>query len=239
MMFFARVNKTTDTENDTINPYLNARRDWNGQIEGLVSSLRGWQIVGILGLLIALTAVGGLIHLSTQSQFIPYVIEVDKLGQAVAVKPADRAGSTDPRVIHAEIASFITDARLVTPDVVLQRAAIFRVYAKLSSHDPATTKMNQWLNGSPTVSPFARAAKETVSIEIVSIIPQTGETWQVEWIETVTDRQGTTKDRPYRMRALVTVYIVAPTSATTEDLIRKNPLGLYVRDFSWAKQSEG
>lgn len=238
-MIFSRENKTPQNANNTVNPYLNARRHWNGQTDGLVSSLRGWQLVAILGLLISLAAVGGLIHLSTQSRFIPYVIEVDKLGQAVAVEPAERAGSVDPRVIHAEIASFITDARLVTPDVVLQRAAVFRVYAKLSSHDPATTKMNQWLNGSPAVSPFARAAKETVSIEIVSIIPQTGETWQVEWIETVSDRQGTTKERPYRMRALITVYIVAPTSATTEDLIRKNPLGLYVRDFSWAKQSEG
>jgi type IV secretion system protein VirB5 len=38
------------------------------------------------------------------------------------------------------------------------------------------------------------------------------------------------------MRALVTVYTVASTSSTTEEQIRNNPLGIYVRDFSWSRQ---
>jgi type IV secretion system protein TrbF len=88
------------------------------------------------------------------------------------------------------VASFINDARLVTPDIALQRKAIFRVYAMLSANDPATAKSNQWFNGSEDASPFNRAKKETVSIEIHTVIPQTPETWQVDWVETVYDRQG-------------------------------------------------
>ena len=86
-------------------------------------------------------------------------------------------------------------------------------------------------------SPFRRAAKETVSTEIVSVIPQTPDTWQVDWIETVRDRQGILKGQPYRMRALVTVYTVPATPQTTEEQVRNNPLGIYVRDFSWSRQS--
>ena len=83
---------------------------------------------------------------------------------------------------------------------------------------------------------FKRAAKETVSIEIASVLPQTPETWQVDWVETSRDRQGILKGQPFRMRALVTVYVAEPTASTSEEQVRNNPIGLYVRDFSWAKQ---
>ena len=92
------------------------------------------------------------------------------------------------------------------------------------------------MNGTEDSSPFRRAEKETVSIEITSVLPQTPDTWQVDWVETVRDRQGIVKGQPYKMRALVTVYTVQTTPQTTEDQIRNNPLGIYVRDFSWSKQ---
>jgi type IV secretion system protein VirB5 len=218
------------------NPYLAARRTWNEHVGSVVSSRQTWQVVGILSLLIALSAVGGMIHIGNQSKFVPYVVEVDKLGQAVAVAPAQRAALVDQRVVHASVASFISDIRLVTPDVALQRRAVFRLYAMLSANDPATAKANEWLNGSEDSSPFKRAAKETVSIEMLSVIPQTSETWQVDWMETTRDRQGMAKGQPVRMRALVTVYTIAATSNTTEEQVRNNPLGIYIRDFSWSKQ---
>ncbi|MDI1294126.1 MAG: conjugal transfer protein TrbF [Methylobacter sp.] len=217
------------------NPYLNARRTWNDRTSSIVSSRNMWQLIGILSLMIALAGVGGIIYIGSQSKFVPYVIEVDKLGQAAAVAPAELAATIDQRVVHASVASFISDTRLVTPDVALQRKAVFRLYSMLSANDPATTKANEWLNGTVESSPFKRAVTETVSIEILSVIPQTPDTWQVDWMETVRDRQGVMKDKPFRLRALVTVYTVPATPQTTEEQVRNNPLGIYVRDFSWSK----
>jgi type IV secretion system protein VirB5 len=218
------------------NPYLSARRSWNDHVGSVVASRQAWQAVALLSLLIALASVGGMVYIGSQSRFVPYVVEVDKLGQALAVAPAQRAAPVDQRVVHAAVAAFISDLRTVTPDVALQRKAIFRVYAMLSSSDAATAKSNEWLNGTEDSSPFKRAARETVSTDIVSVIPQTPDTWQVDWIETVRDRQGLVKGQPYRMRALVTVYTVPATPQTTEEQVRNNPLGIYVRDFSWSKQ---
>jgi len=218
------------------NPYLAARRTWNDHTASMVSSRNMWQLLGILSLMIALAGVGGIIYIGSQSRFVPYVVEVDKLGQALAVAPAQQAAAVDQRVVHAAVASFISDARLVTPDVALQRKAVFRLYSMLSANDPATAKANEWLNGTAESSPFARAVTETVSIEILSVIPQTPDTWQVDWMESVRDRQGIMKDKPFRMRALVTVYTVPATPQTTEEQVRNNPLGIYVRDFSWSKQ---
>lgn len=221
---------------ENANPYLSARRTWNEHVGDQVASRQTWQILGVGCLLIALTAVGGMIYIGSQSKFIPYVVEVDKLGQTIAVSPVDRAKGVDQRVIHAAMASFIQSARMVTPDVALQRKAIFSVYAMLSSDDAATAKMNEFLNGRPDWNPFKRAEKETVSTEIVSVIAQTTETWQVDWTETVRDRQGFVKSPPYRMRALVTMYVTEPSPEISEEQIRNNPLGIYISDFAWSKQ---
>lgn len=123
----------------------------------------------------------------------------------------------------------------MTADVILQRKAIFDLYAMLSPNDPATNKMNEWLNGDENSRPFKRAATETVTIEIKSAIPQTDTTWQVDWIETVRDREGVLKEQPFKMRAILSVYKAETTSATTQDHVRKNALNLYVKDYSWSK----
>ncbi|WP_295452735.1 VirB8/TrbF family protein [uncultured Thiodictyon sp.] len=222
---------------DTDNPYLNARRVWNEHEGAIIDARQAWQMVAMLSLLIALAAVGGMIYLGSQSQFIPYVVEVDKLGQALAVAPAQRAAPVDERVLHATVAQFIADARLVTLDTALQRKAILRNFALLAPKDPAMAKMTQWVNGTEDSSPFLRAEKEMVSTDITSVLPQTPDTWQVDWVETTRNRDGGIKDAPVRMRALVTVYTVAARADTTEEQIRNNPLGIYVRDFSWSRQN--
>jgi len=221
----------------TDNPYLNARLAYHDYTRGILNDLRLWQCIGLISFMITLAAVGGAIHIASQSKFVPYIVEVDKLGQSVAVSPASEAAPADPRVIHASLAAFISSARLVTPDIALQRKAIFSLYAMMKAGDPATAKMTTWLNGDEANNPFRRAAKETVETEIISVIPQSPDTWQVEWNEKVFDRQGAPIQAPYRMKALITVAVNAPTAATPEDKIRQNPLGIYVKDFSWSKEN--
>lgn len=221
-------------END--NPYLAARRTWNDHTAAITASRQMSQLLGFLSLLVGLAGVGGMVYIGGQSKFIPYVVEVDQLGQRQAVAPADRASPADTRVVHAAVAEWVASMRLVTPDIALQRKAVFKAYAMLAANDPATAKANEWLNGTADSNPFKRAAIETASVEITSVIPQTPETWQVDWTEKVHDRQGVAKTQPQRWRALVTVYTLPATPDTTDEDMRNNPLGVHVRDFSWARQ---
>lgn len=226
---------SSDVSHEGENPYLTARRTWNDHVGSVISQRQTWQVIGILSLLIALAGVGGIIYIGSQSKFIPYVVEVDKLGQTIAVGPVQPTHNADQRVVHAAVADFISDARMVTPDVALQRKAVFRVYSKLSQNDPATAKMNEWLNGTDESSPFKRAEKQMVSVDIKTAMPQTPDTWQVDWVETIRDRQGVIKETPVTMRALVTTYIAETTPQTTDEQLRNNPMGIYVRDFSWSR----
>ncbi|MDN6888376.1 VirB8/TrbF family protein [Variovorax sp. CAN2819] len=227
---------TPDPSSSTGNPYLNARREWNSHVGGVVASRRLWQLVGVLALLIVLASVGGLTTVAMQSKFVPYVVVQDNLGKLGTPIVLDRAGPVDPRVIERTVREFIEDARLVTPDIALQRKAIFRVYAHLAPNVPAIVKMNEWMNSTPQSSPFKRAASETVNTEVISALPQSPTTWQIDWAETTRDLNGAMKAPPVRMRALVTVYTAPASAKTTAEQLRDNPLLIYVRDFSWSKQ---
>ncbi|WP_343722700.1 conjugal transfer protein TrbF [Herbaspirillum seropedicae] len=222
-------------KSDSENPYLATRRTWNEHVGSLVSQRQTWQVIGILSMLIALAGVGGVIHIGSQSRFVPYVIEVDKLGNTIAAGPVQSASKADPRVIHAALTDWMSCARMVSPDVAVQRNCVFKVYSMLAPSDAATAKMNEWLNGTAESNPFKRAETEMVSIEIKSAIPQTPDTWQVEWNEVTRDRQGTISGGPVVWRALVTTYIAEVLPGTTEEQLRNNPMSIYVRDFSWSR----
>jgi type IV secretion system protein VirB5 len=218
------------------NPYLDARRVWNSQIDRAFGNQHVWQLVAIASLLVALAAVVGVVYIGSQSKFVPYVIEVDKLGDSVAVGPAQLAGRADPRVVRASLAAFISSARLVTPDLDLQRKAIFTAFGMLHSKDPATQKMTEFLGDESDTSPFKRATKVTVNCDGFTVLPITDNAWQVEWQETTRDRDGGLAGKPISMRATVEVYFDPPGADARQDVIQRNPLGIYVRDFSWQQR---
>ena len=218
------------------NPYVNAQRTWNSHVGSLIASRLLWQLTAICSLLIVFVSVAGVIYIGSQSKFVPYVVEVNKLGESVAVRSADKAAPVDSRIVRASVAEFIANARLVTPDVALEKKAILKVYSLMGPGAPASSKMTAFLNGNPEMNPFKRAAKETVSVEIISVIAESPTTWQVDWIETVRTRKGDLVEKPYRMRALVSTEIKPEQPGTNEERMRANPLGIYVTDYSWSKQ---
>ena len=207
---------------EPVSPYFNARRSWNDHVGQVVRATKIWQAVGM-------------VSVAKQSRFVPYIVEVDKLGQVAAVRQASAIDAANlTAVVKAELATFIAKARLVTPDQQLQANSIRDVYALLANADPATAKMNEWFNGSKENNPFNRATKVLVSASINAVIPQSQDSWQVDWTETVVSRDGH-PESVVNMRALVTTYLVPATAATSEAAIQRNPIGLYVKDFNWSK----
>lgn len=215
------------------NPYLSSRRAWNSQVDRAFNSLHFMQVVVVASLLVSLALASGIIYMGSQNRFVPYVIEVNKLGDSVAVGAAQLAAPADFRVIRASLAEFIAKARMVTPDTELQRKAIFSVYGMMKSKDPATTKMTEYLNGDPKSTPFARAAKMTVDTEISTVLPITSKTWSVEWTENIRDREGGFMGKPVSMRSTLEIYIDPPPGDSKQADIQRNPLGIYVKDFNW------
>lgn len=219
-------------ETSGADPFISAKRQWNDYIASNIAGQKLLYALTALSLLIALICATGMVYNSLKSKYIPYVIEVDKLGHvASASGPLEISSFRNERVIRSVLASFIEDSRSVTPDLTVQANMIRRLYNKLNSSDPAIIEMNKYLNSESPTNPFKRSEKEMVSVEITSVLQQSETTYYVEWDEHIRERSGKEKS-VLHMKALITIYIVDPTNFT-EQMIRDNPAGIYIQNFSW------
>jgi type IV secretion system protein VirB5 len=213
------------------NPYLIARREWNERYGGYIARERAWRSLALICALITLLAVGGMVWMGSQNKLVPYVVEVDKLGTAIAAHRADAAQLPDTRIIRSQLARWITDLRTVYLDAAAERSAITGAYAMINQDGPAYGMLNDYMRQDEH-QPFHRAQSETASIDVQSVLPLTADTWRVEWLETVRDLSGHETSRtPWS--ATVSVVVHPPTD---EASILRNPTGLYVQTLNWAKR---
>lgn len=216
------------------NPYLSARRRWNSDVERAFHSRRLAWVVAFGCLFVSALLAGGMLYYAGQPRLVPYVIAIDEHGQTTPLRPADRANALEGLAIRSYLADWIRCARQVTPHVPLQQQAIDKVYALLRMKDPAKRKVDQWWDPDKKDRyPFSRAETETVDVQVETPQPLAAGVWQVIWLETTHDRDGSVKEGPTRMRATLQVYTVPETQPRDQADLLANPLGLYIQDFDW------
>ncbi len=209
--------------------YLEARREWNERYGDYIAREHAWKKGFFLMGLTTLICAGGMAYTSSQSKFVPYIVEVDKLGSAVAVQRADIAAKPDTRVIRAQLARWIENIRSVYHDAAAERINIEYAYAMLSRLDPAFIRLNDYL---AKHDPFERAKTQSVGVQIVSVMPITANTWQVQWKETTHSLKGEMVNST-EYQANLTIAIDPPTK---EALLLRNPMGIYITNFEWSER---
>lgn len=221
----------SDKKKETVekpNPYLEGRREWNARYGSYIKQASVWRIIAFMTTLVAIIAVSGVVYIGSQNKFVPYIVQVDKLGKSVAGGPAYRASPVDPKVIKYGLAEFVTNFRTVYPDPDIQKDYVFKTYRYLASNFPAYTAVSKFYKEH---SPFERAAKERVAVTIKSVLQMSKDTWQVDWTEEVSNERGIVRAKN-DYRGLATIEIIPPKS---EAEILKNPVGLYIKEFTWSK----
>ena len=165
------------------NPYLEARREWDERYADLVVGKHNWQIAAGGLLLVSLILAGGIVWLSNRSRYVPYVVEVDKLGYALTV-PQPLTPSALPEVTtrmeRYEIAVFIRDARSVTSDPQVEHEALNALLAH--TRGAADRFLDQYYHSDNfTHNPFTIAEKKTVAVQVDSILQLSPHSYQVRW----------------------------------------------------------
>lgn len=211
------------------NPHLDGRREWNDRLADQTKTISAWRATALGAIGVALVASAGNVYQATQSKIVPYVVEVDRLNVTLPVAPADRAAPSDSRIVRAQLAEWVRDARSVYVDGAAQRASVLEAYALVDQNSAAFKVLNETMQEQ---DPFKRAQKETVTIDVQSVLPigESPNSWRVEWKETVRGRDGTViSSVPWQ--AAITTTTNPPT---TEAGVLKNPLGLYVTAVGWS-----
>ncbi len=226
----ANRSESPDTEESpaAYNPYLAARREWDERYGDQIARARNWRAMAFLCVFVAVIAASGVVWLATRSRVVPFVVVTDNLGRPVASGIADQASPADERLKRSTVIEWVEDLRLVTTDGVAQRRAIDRVYAHIASGSPAQTFISEFYRNN---QPFTRAETEAVSVDVQSVLQDSEETLEVEWIETTRDLYGAVKEKD-RWKGVFTIAINPPKE---ERLARVNPLGIYVTQASWSK----
>ena len=102
-------------------PYQRAGQLWDDRIGSARVQARNWRLMAVGGLALTTAMSGAVIWQSLQSRVTPYIVEVDRLGEARAVTEA-QAGyrPTDPQIAW-HLARFIENVRSITLDPVLMQ----------------------------------------------------------------------------------------------------------------------
>lgn len=209
-------------------PFQRAGQLWDERIGSARVQARNWRLIafGCLGLSSALS--GGLMWQSLQSRVVPYVVEVDRLGEAGAVTPAEASYQpTDPQIAWF-LSRFVTNVRSVSLDPVLMKQDW------LAAYDFATRRGAVFLGDyERSADPFGHVGERTVSIQVTSVVRASDRSFQVKWLETAYERGAPAGTSHWT--AILTVALVPPSTA---DTLRKNPLGLYVDAIDWSRELE-
>jgi type IV secretory pathway TrbF-like protein len=219
-----------DPDNPHSAVYLAARREWNERYGDYIAQANNWRLIAIAALGVAAVAVAGNVWQSSQSRVQPFVVEVNKLGDALAIQRADVASPIPIGVIRAQLARYIQDVRAVSIDVRAERDFINEAYAMVDKNSAALTFLNNYFAAN---DPFKRAATETVSAHVESVLPLPGSnTWRVEWREDTVARDGRPEFSKH-WEATITVSINPPK---TDAGILVNPTGLFVEASPWGER---
>ena len=207
-------------------PYQRAGQLWDERIGAARVQAKNWRLMAFGGLLLTAGLSSALIWQSMQSHVVPYVVEVDTLGEAQAVAPADMEyQATDPQIAW-HLGKFIVNVRSRSLDPVLMRENW------LSAYDFATERASLFLGEYARAdNPFADVGRRTVSVQVTSVVRASDSSFQVKWTEQAYERgslSGTS-----RWTAMLTVKVQPPRSA---EVLRKNPLGLYIDAIDWSRE---
>lgn len=212
-------------------PYADARSAWNERYGTYIQQAYNWRLLALLEAIALILAVVGLITIASQSKLVPYVVAIDKIGTAIAVRPADRASTVDPGVVRAQLANWIVLARSVVTDRIVELNNLHDLYLLVAPNSSAQGYLDAWYPQQGN-SPFDRARTETVSIAVNAIVPISPSSYEMQWTETVRDLHGVVI-RTETWDATAELAFRPPQDEAT---ILKNPLGLYITSINWTRK---
>lgn len=215
-----------------VTPYQRAGQAWDLRMGSSLAQARNWRLIAFGCLSLSLVMASGLVWLSLQSRVTPYVVEVDTLGQVRAVGEATSPYQPQDAQIAHHLARFIGLVRSLSIDPVVVRQNWLEAYHFTTDRGAAT--LNDYARSN---DPFTRVGKESVAVEVTSVVRASDETFQVRWVERRYVNGAPAGSE--RWTAMISLVLQRPR---TEEKLRRNPLGIYVNGLSWSREldtSEG
>ena len=207
-------------------PYQRAAQIWDERIGSARVQARNWRLMAFGSLALSAGLSAGLFWQSMNGSIVPWVVQVDRLGQAQAVAPATADYQPSDAQIAFYLARFIEQVRGIPADAIIVRQNWLRAYDFTTQ--AGALALNDYARSN---DPFAKVGKSQVAVEVSSVIRASPSSFRVAWIER--RYQDGSLASTERWSAILTVAVQPPRDA---DTLRKNPLGIYINAINWSKE---
>jgi type IV secretion system protein TrbF len=225
-MIFKRASTHYGKTPEPETPYRRAAQVWDERIGSARLQARNWRLMAFGCLILAAGFASALIWQSARGTVVPWVVEIDKLGQTQAIGPATADyRPTDPQIAW-HLARFIEQVRSIPADAVVLRQNWLAAYEFTSDRGAAALNDQARAN-----DPFARVGKQQISVEVSSVIRASPDSFRVAWTERLYENGQLSATQ--RWTAILTIAIQPPRDA---ERLRANPLGIYITAISWSRE---
>lgn len=207
-------------------PYHRAAQVWDERIGSARVQARNWRLMAFACAGLAAIALGAFIYSELDTHIATYVVPVDRYGRPGRIELADRVYAPGPAETAYFVADFVQLVRAKSTDPVVLRQNWTKAYGFVSAEAQAALTRH-----AQERDPFTRLGHQAVAVEIVSVLPRSPTSYQVQWRET-TYEDGT-PGLPMQWTGLFTVVVRQPRN---EEQLRANPLGILITSFQWSRE---
>jgi type IV secretion system protein VirB5 len=207
-------------------PYQKAAQVWDDRIGSACVQAKNWRYMAFGSLILSAGFAGALVIQSARGTVVPWVVQVDKLGQAQSIAPATADyRPTDPQIAW-HLARFIEQVRSIPADPIIVRQNWLRAYEWTT--DRGAGALNDYAR---TNDPFTKVGKQQIAVDVSSVIRASPDSFRVAW----TERQfeNGVLARTERWTAILTITLQPPRDA---ERLKANPLGIYVNAINWSRE---
>jgi type IV secretory pathway TrbF-like protein len=207
-------------------PYQKAAQVWDDRIGSARVQAKNWRLMAFGSLLLAGGFASALVWQSARGNIVPWVVQVDRLGQSQAVAPAVADyRPTDPQIAW-HLARFTEEVRSIPADPIIVRQNWLRAYDFTT--DRGALALNDYARAN---DPFTKVGKQQIAVDVSSVIRASPDSFRVAWIER--RYQDGSLAETSRWTAILTVVVQPPRDA---ERLRKNPLGIFVNAINWSRE---
>ena len=190
-------------------PYQKAAQVWDERIGSARVQARNWRLIAFGNLALAGGLAAALVWQATRGTIVPWVVQVDKLGEAQVVAPAIADYRPSDAQIAWYLAQFIEQVRSVGVDPIILRQNWLKAYDFVT--DRGALALNDYAR---TNDPFAKIGKAQVAVDVSSVIRASPDLFRIAWVERRYENDALAATE--RWTAIVTVAIATPVC--TENL---------------------
>lgn len=207
-------------------PYARAGQVWDERIGDARAQARNWRMAAFCAFGLSAVTLGAYVYERQNTHVATYVVPVNELGRPGRIELAGRIYNPTAAETGYFLGDWVRLVRSKSIDPIVIRDDWRKAYAFVSG--PAVGQLNDYAR---THDPFARVGQQAVTVEIISVLPRSANTYQVQWRETSTEVGVSSPTEIW-----TGLFTVAVNPPKTEQALRANPLGIFLTNLQWSRE---